>query len=250
MALSDDTSRWTRWIFSFVLMSLIGSSVYSVIGIVTAPSDVVPGAEHLKIKSDYVLMMIQCLLGIAVMFLPSFLERRIRIVIPGTIYIFFVVFLYAAIYLGEIRSFYYRIPQWDLILHGFSGLMLGALSFSVIDLLNGSERVKFDLSPVFVALFAFCFAVAMGVLWEVYEFGFDGLLDLNMQRYKLQSGKHLIGRSAVENTMNDLIIDAVGAIIMSAIGYMSLKNHRGWINRLIIRRKKAVKSGKPAETGK
>lgn len=240
MPLTDETSRWANWIFFFVLLSLIGSSTFAVIGIVTAHPEPIPGAEHIKIKSDYVLMLLQCLLGIGVMFLPSFLERRIRIAIPGTIYIFFVVFLYAAIFLGEIRSFYYRIPQWDLILHGFSGLMLGALSFSVIDLLNGSERVKFDLSPVFVALFAFCFAVAMGVVWEVYEYTIDGFLDINMQRYRVKNGDDLIGRIALVNTMNDLIIDAVGAIIMSVIGYISLKNHREWISRLIIRRRKTV----------
>jgi len=227
---------WAKAIFLLVLATLIGSCVYAIVGVVSAPAGPVPGVEHEKIKSDYALMLVQCVLGIVVMFLPSAIERKLRITIPGFMYDMFVVFLYAAIYLGEIRSFYYRIPHWDLILHGFGGLMLGALSFSVIDLLNDSEKVKVNLSPTFVAVFAFCFALAMGVVWEFYEFAVDGLLGLNMQKFALENGQALVGRQALVNTMNDLIVDAAGAIIMSAAGYVSVKYRKGWIPRMLVKR--------------
>ena len=227
---------WAQAIFLLVLATLIGSCVYAIVGVVSAPAGPVPGVEHEKIKSDYALMLVQCVLGIVVMFLPSAIERKLRITIPGFMYDMFVVFLYAAIYLGEIRSFYYRIPHWDLILHGFGGLMLGALSFSVIDLLNDSEKVKVNLSPTFVAVFAFCFALAMGVVWELYEFAVDGLLGLNMQKFALENGQALVGRQALVNTMNDLIVDAAGAIIMSAAGYVSVKHRKGWIPRMLVKR--------------
>ena len=236
MKLTRARPGWTKGIFLFVLVTLIVSSVYAIVGIVSAPARPVPGVEHETMKSNYALMLVQCLLGIAVMFLPSALERRLRIAIPGFMYVPFIVFLYAAIYLGEIRSFYYRIPHWDLILHGFSGLMLGALSFSVIALLNDAQRVKVSLSPAFVAVFAFSFAVAMGVVWEFYEFALDGFLGLNMQKFALEDGQALVGREALVNTMGDLIVDAIGAIVMSAVGYVSVKYRKGWIARMLMKR--------------
>jgi len=238
-------SGWAKGIFLFVFATLILSSVYAIVGVASAPAGPVPGVEYEKMKSDYALMLVQCLLGIAVMFLPSALERRLRIAIPGFMYVLFVVFLYGAIYLGEIRSFYYRIPHWDLILHGFSGLMLGALSFSVIALLNDSEKITLSLSPSFVAVFAFSFAVAIGVLWEVYEFFLDGLLGLNMQKYALENGRVLIGRGALVNTMGDLIVDAIGATVMSAVGYVSVKYKKGWVGRMLMKRAASATSLRP-----
>lgn len=236
MTKSNAKSRWAKGIFLFVLLTLVVSCVYAIAGVVSASSRPVPDVEYEKTKSDYALMLVQCLLGIVVMFLPSAIERRLRIAIPGPMYIVFIVFLYAAVYLGEIRNFYYRIPRWDLILHGLSGLMLGALSFSVITLLNDAEKVKINLSPAFVAVFAFCFAVAMGVVWEFYEYALDGLLGLNMQKFALEDGQLLVGRAALANTMSDLIVDALGAIVMSIVGYVSVKYKKGWITRMLMNR--------------
>ena len=236
MTKSNAKPRWATGIFLFVLLTLVVSCVYAIAGVVSASSRLVPDIEYEKTKSDYALMLVQCLLGIIVMFLPSAFEKRLRIAIPGPMYIVFIVFLYAAIYLGEIRNFYYRIPHWDLILHGLSGLMLGALSFSVITLLNDAQKVRISLSPAFVAVFAFCFALAMGVVWEFYEFTIDGLLGLNMQKFALENGQSLIGRAALTNTMNDLIVDAFGAIVMSVVGYISVKYKKGWIARMLMKR--------------
>lgn len=236
--ISDHQTRpaWTKAVFLFVLLTLVSSAVYAIVEYLHAPAEPVPEIEHEKLKADYVLMLIQCILGIIVMFIPSFLERRLSIAIPGIMYVLFLVFLYAAIYLGEIRSFYYRVPRWDLVLHGFSGLMLGALSFSAIRLLNDSERVTFSLSPAFVALFAFTFAVSMGVVWEIYEFAVDGTLGLNMQKFALEDGTPLVGREALRDTMWDLIVDALGAIVMSVVGYISVRHRKGWTQRLMARR--------------
>lgn len=236
MRKSDRLSRWSKRTFYFVLVTLAGSTVYAIVGVISGPATPSPGVEYEKVKTDYALMAVQCILGIAVMFLPSMLERRLRIAIPGFMYIPFVIFLYAAIYLGEIRSFYYRIPHWDLILHGFSGVMLGALSFSVIALLNDAKTVKVSLSPAFVALFAFCFAVAMGVVWEFYEYSLDGLLGLNMQKFALENGEALVGRAALVNTMRDLLIDAFGAMAMAGVGYVATKYRKEWIGSMLIGR--------------
>lgn len=229
-------SGWAQGVFLLVLATLAGSFVYAIMGVVAAPSTPLSGAAFDKVKSEYALMVVQCILGIVVMFLPSVLERRLRIAIPDLMYVLFVVFLYAAIFLGEIRSFYYRFPHWDLVLHGFSGLMLGALSFSVIALLNNSNKIPVSLSPAFVAVFAFSFAVSAGVLWEIYEFLLDGLLGLNMQKFALENGQALVGRSALVDTMGDLIVDAIAATVMSAVGYVSMRHKKGWIRRMIMRR--------------
>ena len=129
------------------------------------------------------------------MLLPGMLEHKLKIEIPSNMLILYTIFLYSAIYLGEVKSFYYNVPNWDNILHTFSGAMIGALGFSIVTLLNKTEEVPMNLSPLFVALFSFCFAVTLGVVWEFYEFTFDGLLGLNMQKFALEDGTQLIGSS-------------------------------------------------------
>lgn len=221
-----------------VLWTLILSIIYSVVNIVLAPVAIDPADIHQKIKSDYVLMFIQCLLGIVVMFLPSFFERKLKIEIPSNMYIIFIIFLYCAIYLGEVRSFYYSIPFWDTILHTFSGAMLGALGFSFVNLLNDNEKVTLHMSPLFIALFALCFAVSLGVLWEIYEFSFDGFLGLNMQKFALENGTPLVGRNALQDTMKDLIVDMIGAFVISLMGYIALKNKKKWLENFELKRRK------------
>lgn len=170
--------------------------------------------SFVRLKSDYALMLSQCILGIVAMLLPGMLENKFKIAIPSYMLILYTIFLYAAIYLGEVRSFYYNVPNWDNILHTFSGAMIGALGFSIVTLLNKTEKVPIVLSPLFVALFSFCFAVTLGVIWEFYEFTFDGILGLNMQKFALENGTQLIGRAALTDTMVDLFVDAVGTFIM------------------------------------
>lgn len=161
-------------------------------------------------------------------------------------YYLYVIFLWLAIFLGEVRDFYYVIPYWDTILHTFSGIMIGFIGFSVIDILN-NDIDKLTLSPFFIALFAFCFAITVGVIWEFYEFTSDGLLGTNMQKFKLKDGTELIGRLAVSDTMEDLIVDSVAAFIASTIGYISLKYKKGWLNDLLIKHKKNKEEEKKNE---
>jgi uncharacterized membrane protein YjdF len=181
-------------------------------------------------------MLLQSVLGIVAMLFPGMLKRRFHFDIPSVMIVFYALFLYCGIYLGEVRNFYYNIPHWDTILHTFSGVALGALGFSIISLLNNSESITFSLSPVFVAVFAFCFALALGVLWEFYEFGMDYFLGTNMQKYALESGEQFIGQAALLDTMKDLIVDAIGAFTISVIGYISLKYEKGWLDRIRVKR--------------
>lgn len=221
-------------IAKMVFISFVIPLGYIIYKIITSPVSNDLHIENIKVKSDYVLMLIQCLLGIVALFIPSIISKKWKISIPSTMYMIYIIFLYAAIFLGEVRDFYYRIPHWDTILHTFSGAALGALGFSVVSLLNKQEKLNVNLSPFFVALFSFCFAITMGVIWEIYEFSFDGLLHLNMQKFALENGFNLVGRAALCDTMKDLIVDSIGALTTSILGYISLKYKKGWIDKLLI----------------
>lgn len=228
-------SKLAKALFWIVLVTLVGSAVYSAARIGTAPAHPTPALGFQKLKSDYTLMFVECVLGIVVIFLPSMIERAWHVAIPSFMFIAFVVFLYAAIYLGEIRSFYYRVDNWDTVLHAFSAFMLGSLGFSIVQLLNDLEKVRIRMSSLFVACFAFFFALSLGVLWEIYEYSFDGILGLNMQKFALDDGTLLIGRAALQDTMKDLIIDAMGALAASIIGYFSIRSGPAWIKRITLK---------------
>jgi hypothetical protein len=217
---------WKKIIGALLLITLLFSILYSIVKIVNAPHEGEGLDESVRVKSDYTLMLIQCVLGLIVMAIPSLIERRWMINIPNYMYVLYFIFLYCAIYLGEVRNFYFVIPHWDTILHAFSGAMLGALGFSLVSILNGSKRLRLKLSPFFIALFAFCFALAAGSVWEIYEYTFDGLLTLNMQKYALEDGTLLVGREALRDTMKDIIVDALSALIISILGFFTIKRDK------------------------
>lgn len=220
---------------TFVLVSFIVPIVFLIYRIVVSSNEL-PTEIYTRTRSDYVLMLVQCILGVFALMLPTFVSRKYKVQIPTNMYMLYVVFLYGAIFLGEVRNFYYNVPHWDTILHTFSGAMIGALGFSFVSLMNKEENIPLNLTPFFVAFFAFCFAVTLGVIWEIYEFTFDGILGLNMQKFALEDGTGLIGRAALSDTMKDLIVDAIGAFVMSVIGYISLKYKKGWVEKLLIKK--------------
>ena len=209
----------TKKIIGIILFTvLLFSTGFSITNMISAPTE-----GTLLVKSDYLLMTLQCVLGLFLIILPSVIEKRFSLEIPNKMTVLFYIFLYCAIYLGEVRQFYYIIPHWDSVLHGFSGAMLGFSGFLVVRIFNDSDNISVNLSPLFVAIFAFCFALALGTVWEIYEFSGDGLFSLNMQKYRLADGTQLIGRAALVDTMKDIIIDAIGALTVSVTGYFFIK---------------------------
>jgi hypothetical protein len=219
----DGKKDWKKIIGAFLLLTLVLSIGYAIYKTITAPSGANNSEAFEHFKSDYVLMLVQCLLGLVVMFLPAFLEKKWSVHIPNYMTIAYFVFLYCAVYLGEVRNFYYAVPHWDSILHAFSGGMLGALGFSLVSILNESEKAEVNLSPFFIAVFAFSFALSVGALWEIYEYTFDCILGLNMQKFRLEDGTQLVGNAALADTMKDIIIDALSAFAVTFVGYTVLK---------------------------
>lgn len=214
-------SKATKIIGIILFGTLMLSIVYSFVRFCAAPSELPGDQAYDKVKADYLLMLVQCLLGTVVMMIPSILSRRFKVIVPNTIVILYFIFLSCAIYLGEIRNFYYLIPHWDTILHAFSGAMLGALGFMLVDILNKDQNVRVNLSPFFVSVFAFCFALTAGALWEIYEFTFDALLGLNMQKHTTEAGVALCGGQALSDTMKDIIVDASAALGVAIVGFFS-----------------------------
>lgn len=223
----EEKINWNSFIYNFVFVTMILSVIFLVIRITMAPAEAV--AEDVRVKSDYLLMLVQCILGVVAMRLPDFIEHKIQIHIPSNMLLLYAVFLYCAIYLGEVRAFYYNVPHWDTILHTFSGGMLGALGFSFVTILNKSEKIPMNLSPVFVAVFAFCFAVTLGVFWETMNLPLTASASELCRSSCWKTGTQLIGRAALLDTMKDLIVDCLGAFIMSFVGYLSLRYKTGFM---------------------
>ena len=226
-------SKLNQFISKFLLLTLVLSIIFSVYRIFTAPLDIPGAAENVKYQSDYVLMLVSCILGLIVMWLPSFIHKRFLITVPNFVETLFYIFLYLSIYLGEVRNFYYLVPYWDSILHTFSAAMLASIGFSLVTILNAEFSNRVHLSPLFIALFAFCFALTMGVIWEIYEFTMDYFLKTNMQKFITYDGTILIGQNALLDTMKDIILDASSSAVVSVLGFLSLRK-KNVINNISI----------------
>jgi uncharacterized membrane protein YjdF len=229
----DRHPKLERFLFNFVNLTLWASVVILTVLIITAPSEVSNemAVAHPEVhpKSYYVLMYVESILGCIVITIPGRVEKKFHVHIPSHMMIPFVIFLYCAIFLGEVRSYYYRFVGWDTVLHFFSAGMLATLAYSIVSILNRSDQVPVSLSPGFLALFAFCFAVAAGAIWEIYEFAGDSLLGMNMQKWRTEAGVPLVGQAALADTMKDIIVDVLGAGIISLSGYFSMKRQKNWL---------------------
>ncbi|HJP37494.1 MAG TPA: hypothetical protein QF901_16075 [Gammaproteobacteria bacterium] len=168
-------------------------------------------------------------LGVVVVtFLPVALGQRFDVRIPPEFALLAVVFVYASLFLGEVRGYYLKYWWWDILLHTGSGLLLGIFGFLLVHVMNEKEDLHLSMKPSFVALFAFLFAVGMGVLWEIVEFAMDQTFGTNMQK------------SGLVDTMWDLIVDGLGALTISILGYGYLRTSGSesflerWIHHFII----------------
>lgn len=159
----------------------------------------------------------EILVILSITFLPLLLGKRFQVRIPHEFELFAVVFIYASLFLGEIHGYYTRYWWWDMVLHAGSGLLLGILGFLMVYVLNEKEDIELELNPGFMALFAFVFAIALGVIWELFEFSMDQIFGMNMQKPMFNDP------SGLTDTMWDLIIDGIGAGIISVLGYGYLR---------------------------
>ena len=213
-----------------------------------------------------------CLLTLVLFLLPTVFEHQLKIDLPDTLEIIIMLFIFAAEILGEIRAFYTTFAYWDTMLHTLNGFLCAAIGFCLVDMFNRNERFSLSLSPVFMGIVAFCFSMTIGVLWEFFECMMDQLFLLDMQKDAVVntistvmldptgSNHPVILRDITDvvvisggqevalglggyldvgllDTMKDLFVNFIGAVVFSIIGYFYVKNRgRGWFARRFIPR--------------
>ncbi len=196
-----------------------------------------------------------CILTLALLIVPSFIQVEFKIELPSALEIIILLFIFSAEILGEIQSFYILFPMWDTILHTINGFLAAAVGFSLVNILNNDDRIQFKLSPLFMAITAFCFSMTIGVCWEFFEYFMDTFCGLDMQKdtiihhitsVALDPTKSNIpitidkinevvinGKSlglggyldiGLIDTMTDLIVNFVGASVFSLFGYFYVKH--------------------------
>lgn len=211
-----------------------------------------------------------CLLSLILLFAPLFIQNKFEITLPNDLEIAIYLFIFSAEILGEIDNFFGIIPYWDIILHTINGFLVTAVGFSLVDLLNKNSK-NINLSPFYLCLVAFCFSMTIGVLWEFFEYGCDKFLNVDMQKdtviQKISSvalnpdgenkavvvddiGKTIIYDTngdvlqvidngyldiGLNDTIEDLFVNFIGAIVFSCFAFFDLKHNRSnsFINRFV-----------------
>lgn len=205
-----------------------------------------------------------CILTLILFTLPMLIEKKFDIDLPTTLETIVYLFIFSAEILGEIQNFYGIFPHWDTMLHTLNGFLCAAIGFSLVDILNRDKNVQISLTPVFVALVSFCFSMTIGVLWEFGEFTMDRYFSLDMQKdryiteissvkineknnnepikikdidktviysnnekeeFTIEEGYLDIG---IIDTMKDLYVNFIGAVVFSIIGFLYIENRDGY----------------------
>lgn len=198
-----------------------------------------------------------CILTLILFLIPAFVEKKLKIDIPDVLESIVLLFIFAAEILGEIRQYHITYPYWDTMLHTMNGFLAAAIGFSMVEILNRNDKIVFKLSPAFLAVVAFCFSMTIGVLWEFFECGMDILGGFDMQKdtvlHAINSvmldptgGNTPTGIKGITevmvngqelglggyldigllDTMKDLFVNFIGAVVFSIIGFFYVK-HRG-----------------------
>lgn len=212
-----------------------------------------------------------CILTLVLFVLPSIIERRLHIDLPDVLEVIILLFIFAAEILGEIQEYYLIIPFWDTVLHTINGFLFAAIGFSIVNILNEDKNISMTLSPFYMAITAFCFSMTIGILWEFFEWAMDSWFALDMQKdtvltafntVNLDPGGHNVAYHVrdvtdailvyadgtqqamglggyldvgLQDTMKDLLVNLIGAVVFSFIGYFYVKSDgKGRIARLFI----------------
>lgn len=200
--------------------------------------------------------LFMCVLTLLLFCVPMFIDRRLGIDLPPLLEAIIYCFIFSAEIMGEVNSYYTRIPYWDTMLHTINGFLMAAIGFALVDIFNRSEKFTFKLSPLFLAVVAFCFSMTVGVLWEFFEFFMDSFFGTDMQKdwivHSINSvmfnpdGLNIVEHVQIDSlvvngedwiaryggyidvglidTMKDLLVNFYGAVVFSIIGFFYAKN--------------------------
>lgn len=227
--------RFTRIIFLITLLLFVSSLIFAAI------------SEEPAQISRMVFNAVSCFFMLLLLILPVFVRKFFKVKIPRSFQVIYVAFAFCGIVLGDVINFFDRFKYWDSLLHFFSGVLLASLGFVLINTLNKADSVSLQLSPVFVAVSVFCFALAVGAIWEILEYTCDDLFGTSTQTYLESTGGSvggadavpLVGHEALKDTMWDLILDAAGAVIVAISGFFQLRHEKKGIVTAAFEREKA-----------
>ena len=211
-----------------------------------------------------------CLITLFLFMIPSMFEHRLKIDVPDPLEIIILMFIFAAEILGEIAEFYIRVPHWDTMLHTVNGFLMAAIGVAMIDILNRNQKLQFSMSPIFEAVMAFCFSMTIGVIWEFFEYAMDIFFLSDMQKDTIVNaissvainpqgvnspiivsdiietvistpeGQMIIKGGYLDiglhDTMKDLLVNLVGAVVFSIIGVFYFRSRGREVKGLIPRR--------------
>ena len=204
--------------------------------------------------------VLMCILSLILFTIPTIVSEKFKIGLPSLLETIIYIFIFSSTILGEINNFYGIIPFWDTLLHTLNGFLCAGIGFSLVDLLNQNSK-KINLSPIYVVIVAFCFSMTIGILWEFYEFTADSVLrtdmqkdriiqnissvELNLDRENIPIKVNDIEKTeiyskdgtitTIENgyldigiidTMKDLFVNFIGAVVFSIIGFLYIKNRK------------------------
>lgn len=202
-----------------------------------------------------------CVFTLVLFTIPSIIDKKLNIKLPNALESIILLFIFSAEILGEIQNFYGTFKYWDAMLHTINGFLCGAIGFSLIDILNRSDKFHTKMTPVFVALVAFCFSMTVGVMWEFFEYGMDTFVKKDMQKDKIittvssvtlheekknipvvlndiyetdikykENGEDKVAviqggflDIGIKDTMKDLFVNFIGAVVFSIIGLLYIK---------------------------
>ena len=206
------------------------------------------------LRNDYHSVFL-CFLTLLLFNIPRIAQKTLKVTIPKVLETIILLFIFSAEILGEIGNFYKHIPGWDSILHTLNGFLMAAIGFALIDVLNRSPKFHVSLSPIFVIFVAFCFSMTIGVLWEFFEYAMDTFAHTDMQKdeklteiatFSIKGGRNILEISDIQktvittasgetytikngyldlglfDTIKDMIVNGIGAIVFSMIGYLYL----------------------------
>lgn len=196
-----------------------------------------------------------CALSLILFLMPAIFESQFRIRLPSALEIVILLFIFASQILGELAYYYVKVPHWDTLMHTVNGFIFAAVGFALTDILNKSKTIKFELSPIYTAVVAFCFSMSIGVFWEFFEFGVDYFFDTDMQKDRvlgeiasiafdteglnrtihikditelsINGGEYTMYGYVdigLYDTMKDLFVNFIGAAVFSIIGFFYIKS--------------------------
>ena len=176
------------------------------------------------IRQNWALIIFTLIIAVLIC-LPKFIENWSNVAIPDTLEVYIILFLYATLFLGELKNYYAKYWWWDTAIHTSSGLAFGAIGFIILYVLYKTEKIK--ASPKIVAMFSFTFGLAIGALWEIVEFTIDSTFGPVSNNRLMQGG--------LADTMKDLIVDSIGALFAAVMGYLYLKRESGIVVKPMIK---------------